>query len=251
MQEAQYAFPYHYLPTVKNGKFSARRYWPWGFRYMGGIQLVLDQLAGRSFSSLIDIGCGDGRFLREVAERYPAKILVGVDASERAVRMAQVLNPELDYRALDIVVDRSLEKFDVATLIEVIEHIPPAELPAFLDAAADKLVDSGRLIVTVPHRNTPVSRKHYQHFDAAQLRNLLEPRFRDIHIIPFDLRPNRSPGVWLVERVLAPKAKLFQLTNARVLHWFYRLYLRSYLYCRNEISCERLAVVCAKKPAPR
>jgi SAM-dependent methyltransferase len=247
-QEGEYAFPYHYLPTLKGSKFSSTRHWDWGFRYLGGMQLALDQLAGAKFDALVDIGCGDGRFLREVAAHYPAQKLLGVDASERAVRLAQALNPDLEYRALDIVKDGVPEKFGAATLIEVIEHIPPAGLPEFIRAVAGVLSDGGRLVLTVPHRNKPLIEKHYQHFTGAQLETLLAPHFRDIRLIPFDVPAKRAPTMWLIERLLGAKGKWFLLTNARLLYLFYRLYLKRYLYAGSEARCERIAVVGTKKP---
>jgi SAM-dependent methyltransferase len=247
-QEGEYAFPYHYIPTLKGSKFSSTRHWDWGFRYLGGMQLALDQLADAKFAALIDIGCGDGRFLREVAAHYPAKRLLGVDASERAVRLANALNPDLEYRALDIVKDGVPEKFDAATLIEVIEHIPPAGLPEFIGVVAGVLSDGGRLVLTVPHRNKALIEKHYQHFTGAQLEALLAPHFSDIHLIPFDVPAKRAPAMWLIERLLGAKGKWFLLTNARLLYLFYRLYLKRYLYAGSETRCERIAVVGTKKP---
>ena len=82
-QEGEYAFPYHYIPTLKGSKFSSTRHWDWGFRYLGGMQLALDQLADAKFAALIDIGCGVGRFLREVAGRFPGARLLGIDAQAR------------------------------------------------------------------------------------------------------------------------------------------------------------------------
>jgi SAM-dependent methyltransferase len=248
-QEAEYAFPYHYLPVVSGRKFSATRHWDWGFRYLGGMQLALDQLANTPFDSLIDIGCGDGRFLREVAGRYPGRKLLGVDASERAVRLAQALNPDLEYRALDVVQDRLPERFDAVTLIEVIEHIPPAGLPEFLRAVADTLAEDGRLVLTVPHRNKALIEKHYQHFTGAQLEALLAPHFSDIRLIPFDVPAKRAPAMWLIERLLGAKGKWFLFTQRRVLHLLYRLYLKRYLYAPDEARCERIAAVCVKKPS--
>lgn len=247
-QEGEYRFPYHYIPVLGEGKFSATRHWDWGFRYLGGMQLALDQLAAGPVRSLVDIGCGDGRFLHEVAKRFPECRLLGVDASLRAVRLAQALNPSIDYRAIDITQGLP-ERFEAATLIEVIEHIAPVELPALIAAVAAGLVDGGRLIVTVPHRNKPLIEKHHQHFTGDALRGLLEPHFRDIRIIPFDVRASRSPLMWLIERLLGQKGRWFVFTQQRVLHRLYRLYLRRYLYANTEADCERIAAVCVKKRA--
>jgi SAM-dependent methyltransferase len=246
LQDAEYAFPYHYIPVVERGDFSATRHWPWGFRYLGGLHVVFDQLERMSFSSLVDIGCGDGRFLREVGRRYPEAVLMGVDVSSPAVRLAQALNPDLDYRTADITVDFIPERFEVATLIEVIEHVPPDELSRFLDAVADRLIDGGRLVLTVPHRNKPLIPKHYQHFDVDQLRQLLHPRFEGLRVVPFD-RSRRSPGAWLVNRVLGARGRWMLVTNRRVLRTLFRLYVTRYLYCAREQDCERVAIVCSRR----
>lgn len=245
-QEAEYALPYHYLPEVRGHKFSSTRHWDWGFRYLGGMQVALDQLGQARFDSLIDIGCGDGRFLREVKSRYPGKTLLGIDASERAIRLAQALNPELAYRALDIVRDGLDQTYDAATLIEVIEHIPPPELPAFLDAVARTIKPGGLLVLTVPHRNKPLIEKHYQHFTGELLRTLLAPRFDVLKVLPFDPSP-RTPLAWLTLRLLAGKGRWFLFTQQRILYRCYQRYRRRYLYANDESRCERIAVVCTRR----
>ena len=248
IQESEYSFPYHYIPALRSRKFSHTRYWSWGFRYLGGIQLVLDQLAKTPFSSLIDIGCGDGRFLREVSGHFHGKKLLGIDASARAVRLAHAFNPEIEYRCINILDEPVPGKFDVATLIEVIEHIPPERLPEFLRAVAGCLSDTGCLIITVPHQNKPLIKKHYQHFTSAHLKTLLEPLFSEFTFIPFDVRASRAPLMWVIERILGAKGKFFLLTNPRILYFFYALYRRRYLYTDSEKHCERIAIACVKKP---
>ena len=249
-QEAEYALPYHYIPTLRRGKFTSTRHWDWGFRYLGGIELAMDQLAGSKFESLLDVGCGDGRFLREVRTRYPGIRLLGIDSSKRAIGLAQALNPNLNFRVFDIAATPIDATFDVATLIEVIEHIPPSDLPNFIAATAKTLVAGGRLIVTVPHGNKPVIEKHYQHFTGAQLLKLLEPHFERIQLIPFDRSARRAPLMWLIERILGAKGRWFLFTNQRLLYLLYRLYVRRYLYVNAESRCERIAAVCVRKSTP-
>lgn len=250
LQEAQYSFPYHYIPSLKQAKFSNVRYWPWGFRYLGGIQFVLDQLDKVPFSSLIDIGCGDGRLLREIANHFSGKNLLGVDISLGAVQLAQAFNPNIKYQAIDLFKDEISQKFDVATLIEVIEHIQPERLPDFIRAAADTLREDGYLLLTVPHENKPVIKKHYQHFNSTKLKALLDPYFHTTAFIPFDIRASHSPLMWLIEHTLGAKGKFFLLTNTRLLYFFYNIYLKRYLYVPDERNCERIAVLCRKKTSP-
>ncbi|MDR9382699.1 MAG: class I SAM-dependent methyltransferase, partial [Natronomonas sp.] len=185
IQEAQYDYPYHYIPQVEDGRFSQLQYWSWGMHYLGGIRVVLDQLESWSFDSLIDLGCGDGRFLRELSTKRPSVDALGIDYSERSVAMARGMNPDLDYEVVDLLSEDVGREFEVATAVEVLEHIPPDDLPTFVARITDLLVDDGRFILTVPHENKPVRDKHYQHFAAADLLPLLDPSFESVEFVPF------------------------------------------------------------------
>lgn len=250
VQEEQYAFPYHYLPSWSAKGLTLARYWPWGYRYLGGLRVVLDLLKPCDFSSLIDIGCGDGRFLREAAQAYPDVELLGVDYSERAIHLAQAFNPDLHYAALNILEAPPAKRFAMATLIEVLEHIPPAEVARFVAAVANLLEAGGQLVLTVPHRNKPVIRKHFQHFSAADLRAILEPHFTDIAFTPFDALPRYAPLLALLDRLIGGKGKFFVLTHRRLLGGVFRYYLKHHLYVKDEQHCERIAVVCRKRSTP-
>jgi 2-polyprenyl-3-methyl-5-hydroxy-6-metoxy-1,4-benzoquinol methylase len=241
-QEEQYEFPYHYIPTVDNGNFSQTRYWSWGYRYLGGIQLVEEQLSEIEFDSLIDIGCGDGRFLKEIESKYPEVDTLGVDYSQRAINFANSMNPQISYDCRDITQDRIPKDYDVATLIEVLEHIPPDDLANFVDATVDTLTSDGTLIVTVPHKNKPVQPKHYQHFDQSTLIHTLEDHFESMKFIPFD---EQSRILNVLQKVLGGRGNQFIITNEFLNSSFWRLYKKKYLYT-SEKNCGRIAVVCER-----
>lgn len=247
IQEAQYEFPYHYIPKRSGGKFTSTRHWSWGYRYLGGIQFALDQLKKLKPTSIIDIGCGDGRFLREVAAALPKATLMGVDASDRAIQLASALNPELRFQTQDITIAPVTDLFQTATLIEVIEHIPPANLPGFLTSVAARILPGGSIVVTVPHCNKPLISKHHQHFTAATLRETLAPHFTDIELIPFDVEARSNPRMWVLDRILGGKGRWFVFTQKRILNMAYQTYLRRYLYAASETNCERIAAVAKKR----
>jgi 2-polyprenyl-3-methyl-5-hydroxy-6-metoxy-1,4-benzoquinol methylase len=69
---------------------------------------------------LLDIGCGDGRFLRETERRYGNKKLLGIDYSETAISWARVMNPRLRFEVRDILETPTSGEYDVVTLLEVI-----------------------------------------------------------------------------------------------------------------------------------
>lgn len=103
LQQQAYRIPYHYLPVIEEGHFSQHQHWSWRYRYLGRLKITLEILEKTPFQSLLDVGCGDGRFLREVQSRFSGKRLLGVDYSEKAVKWARSLNPELQFEAVDIV----------------------------------------------------------------------------------------------------------------------------------------------------
>jgi SAM-dependent methyltransferase len=241
LQERQYEFPYHYLPRVDDDGFTQLAYWSWGLHYLGGMQVVLDHLPDGSFDSLVDVGCGDGRFLREVTAERPDLRALGVDYSERSIGMARGMNPDLDYEVRDIVERPLGEEFDVATCIEVLEHVPPEDCEAFVAGIRDALVPGGRLVLTVPHANKPVNEKHYRHFTADDLESLLAPRFDSLEFVPFDRRSKLLSGL---ELLLGGRGRHFVVNSPPITGALWRLYRRRYLYAPDERRCRRLAVVC-------
>lgn len=179
IQESQYEYPYHYLPTLKNGNFRHFKVLNWGYEYLGYIHYVINYLKPlKGINNLLDVGCGDGRFIAEAQDILPFR-LFGVDYSKHAIKMAQVMNPKGDYQYGDITAQGLYDqKFEVITLIEVLEHIPPDFISDFLKGISQYLTDQGQLIITVPSTNVPVNKKHYQHFNPEVLEASVIPHFK-------------------------------------------------------------------------
>lgn len=244
VQEGQYELPYHYIPHSSRSGFSQAISWSWGMRYLGGIEAVLAKLSDAEFESIVDIGCGDGRFLREVENRFAGKRALGVDYSSRAIAFANAMNPELDYRCVNILEQTVNGRFDAATMVEVLEHIPPARVSDFLQAARGMLEVDGILVLTVPHVNKPVADKHYQHFSSESLREALAPHFRVERIVPFD-RISRLTD-WMT-RLLGAVERGYVITNRRLNSYVYRRVLRGCLKEQPENRCGRLLAVARKE----
>lgn len=239
-QESQYAMPYHYIPVVDQKGFSQAFTWSWGMRYLAGIEAVLYQLRKKNFNSLIDVGCGDGRFLREAAIEFQTKVFCGVDYSERAIKLAQAMNPNLDYRCQNIIHDNLNERFDIATMVEVLEHIPPHDVGSFLIGVAKHLNPDGVLILTVPHTNKTLQEKHYQHFSRESLSNVLEASFVVDKVIPFDYTSHLTNRLI---HLLGYSGKNYIIINKKVMNWAYSQILRGCLEPQSEKKCGRLLAI--------
>jgi 2-polyprenyl-3-methyl-5-hydroxy-6-metoxy-1,4-benzoquinol methylase len=239
VQEAEYEFPYHYIPRLEGGNFSQVRKLRWGYEYLSYLRFVLARLERIEFRSLLDVGCGEGRFLREVSKRFSGKRLLGVDFSARAVEYARLLNPGLDFLRADITRGAEpSERFDVVTLIETLEHVPPAEVSAFVSGLRRRVSEGGLLVVSVPSVNIKMSAKHYQHFDLGSLAAALAPQFK----VGEHYYLNRI-SKW--DRLLSAALtnRYFILNERRLLNALFRRYERSLLAAR-ESDCKRICVVC-------
>lgn len=244
LQEKLYEFPYHYLPSLRNGNFTQHQYWSWGLRYLGRIQIVFDILQKLEFKSLIDIGCGDGRFLREVDNQFKGKKLLGIDYSETVISLARKMNPDLCFIQKNIISTSLNDRFDVATLLDVIEHIPIESIEPFMKAVSDVIRPGGNLIISVPHTNEKLFPKHYQHFNSAKLTKLLKNDFQVVRFIPFDYI---SLILKLFLKLSGGSGKYFIITHAGMNNFLFRFYKRYCLYGKGEKSCMKIVCIARKK----
>jgi 2-polyprenyl-3-methyl-5-hydroxy-6-metoxy-1,4-benzoquinol methylase len=100
-------------------------------RLMAGFERELDELFGLAAPrSVLDVGCGEGVLVHRWAQRLGDGRLVGVDLEEESIQAgwAERQAPNLEYRVID---DASLPfapgEFDLASAIEVLEHVPDPE----------------------------------------------------------------------------------------------------------------------------
>ena len=122
---------------------------------------VLGALRACDASSVVDLGCGEGRLLRMLLDDRQFTRIVGMDVSYRALEMArdrlkldrmppmqrgriELIQGSLMYR------DARLSGFDAATVVEVIEHLDPPRLAAF-ERVAFEFARPGTVVVTTPN----------------------------------------------------------------------------------------------------
>lgn len=122
---------------------------------------------------LLDVGCGNGAFLRAAAAGLPEWTLAGTELSDK-VRAAVLAIPGVAaFYAGEV--DQVPGRFDLISLLHVLEHVPdPA---GFLRVLGEKLTDAGALFIEVPEfQRNPFDlliADHCTHFSPASLRGLL------------------------------------------------------------------------------
>jgi 3' terminal RNA ribose 2'-O-methyltransferase Hen1 len=125
------------------------------------IEAVTAALREANATSVLDLGCGDGRLLEALLRDGAFTRIVGVDVSHAALERAarrlhlddaspklrervELLQGSLTYR------DRRLEGFDAAVLMEVVEHLDPERLPA-LERSVFGAASPRTIVVTTPN----------------------------------------------------------------------------------------------------
>ena len=142
------------------------------------LDAVLEELKNSGAKSVLDLGCGEGRLLRGLLGERQFERIIGVDASHRALDVAaEKLHlermPELKRARLTLLHgaltyrDDRLKNFDAAALVEVVEHLDPARLPAF-ERAIWQWARPKTIVLTTPNRDYNA---HWESLPAGKLRH--------------------------------------------------------------------------------
>jgi len=123
---------------------------------------VLAVLRASGARNVLDLGCGEGKLLRELLKDKQFEQIVGIDVSIRSLEMAQkrlkldqiserqaerikLLHGSLMYR------DKRFEGFDAAAIVEVIEHLDPPRLSA-LERVLFEFARPLTVVMTTPNQ---------------------------------------------------------------------------------------------------
>lgn len=237
VQEDFYRFPYHYISSLPPN-FAFSRIDDWHLNYVSAVVFLLQQISlEENLVSIVDVGCGDGRFTQELAKKFPLAKIKGMDYSQKAIGLARAMNnaEQVDFEARDLLTEPVDMDFDVAVLMEVYEHIDPAHAVRFLGGVRDTLRRGGVLHMTVPHVNCPVSPHHFRHFDIETLTREVSEFFDVKEVVPFE--KVTSLRRWLY-RILANR--YFVLNHQKTLNRIFDMYMKKWFVCSHERQCQRI-----------
>ena len=126
-------------------------------------------------ASLVELGCGDGRLLREIRARHPKIALAGIDLSNTQIAANAAREPSIAWTAADLQQPFTpTMEADVVVAAEIIEHLASPEM--LLANALRCVKPGGHLVLTTqsgPIRETEKRVGHMQHFTAASMGDLL------------------------------------------------------------------------------
>lgn len=145
-------------------QFSATRQ-----RLQPGVRKILETI--QADVSVLDLGCGNGNFLRELSVRGHKAALLGVDFSLPLLRDAESA-PGVEFREVDLdqlsVVSGQLAVeggWDVITMFATLHHIPSTEIRLDILRTVRKLIkDDGKFILS-----------NWQFLNSEKLRSRIQP----------------------------------------------------------------------------
>jgi SAM-dependent methyltransferase len=115
------------------------------------VQETLRRIDARP-ARILDYGCGQGRYLGVLAERFPQARLAGCDVSEVGLEQARASHPDAQLTPMaDERVPLADGSFDLILSVEVLEHVADAGLAT--RELARLLAPGGHLVVTTPCAN--------------------------------------------------------------------------------------------------
>jgi len=123
---------------------------------------VMAALRASGAKRVLDLGCGEGKLIRELLKERQFEEIFGMDVSIRSLEIAQqrlklerlptkqadrikLIHGSLMYR------DKRLEGFDAASVVEVIEHLDPPRLLAF-ERVLFEFAKPRTVVMTTPNR---------------------------------------------------------------------------------------------------
>ena len=119
-------------------------------RLMSAFERTLDELFTHAEPrSLLDVGCGEGVLVHKWAQRLGERRVVGIDLEEESIQAgwAERQAPNLEYQVMHAEnLPFAENEFDLASAIEVLEHVPdPEHTLAEMARCAER-----HLLVSVP-----------------------------------------------------------------------------------------------------
>lgn len=103
---------------------------------------------------ILDVGCGFGLFALYFSMEEPGRRIQGLDLDARRIEMARLAARRLGISTVRFELGRAEElsldpstSFDAVYMLDVVHHLPPAEVEPLLRSLVDSLSEQGTLVI--------------------------------------------------------------------------------------------------------
>ncbi|MEO5357536.1 MAG: class I SAM-dependent methyltransferase [Nitrospirae bacterium YQR-1] len=181
---------------------------------------IISMLKKKSIKSLLDVGCGNGEFLKDVRDLIGDVALAGADISPYVIESNRKRFKDMEFYRLNLNDETLPQKFDVVTCMEVVEHC--SDYKDSIRRLSE--MTAGELIITVPCGPVfEIDRRvgHTVHFSAKMIQDAIEKaglRVRNIQCwgFPFfnmykhaiNISPNKMTESFMSEKPYTWKQRI-------------------------------------------
>lgn len=118
--------------------------------YYGQSRPEIVGIVDKDIKSILDIGCSDGSFIKELKNKIPKLKSVGIELNDEFGQKAkQILNKVFISDVCDAIPNIKNGDFDVITFNDVLEHmVDPYDV---LSIVKPKLSTNGKIIASIPN----------------------------------------------------------------------------------------------------
>jgi len=157
---------------------------------------------------VMEVGCGTGVVLRELARMCGREHVIGLELFPEAVAFARARTGCHVFVADILSPPSELGQFDVVCIFDVLEHLPDQQRT--MRALAKVLKPNGMVIVTVPAHASlwsyfDVAGRHCRRYEGASLSGVLEDAGFTVRYMS-EFMMALYPLMWLLRRINGRKA---------------------------------------------
>jgi SAM-dependent methyltransferase len=144
-------------------------------------------------NTLIEIGCGNGRFLKKLQAKYPTLKISGLDSSQTGIDACrQVLDG--NFICGDITRYEISDKYDYVLCFNTLEHFRNPNL--VMRKLKELCHNASILYLTVPNADLDLCDDHMCFWNQEQFKAFAFNYFPRLHCFPFDQNQNLFLKAW-------------------------------------------------------
>lgn len=138
-------------------------------------------------NTLLEVGCGNGRFLKNLMRSGYEGILYGIDSSDAGIDICKKTIPGT-FVAADFLKHQHTDRFEIVCCFQTLEHIEEAD--NFVINLRNHIADGGTCIISAPNRHLDKCSDHIHFWNQQEFTTYLNRFFSRVNVIEFDKNMN-------------------------------------------------------------